>query len=316
LKILTKIINFRYTVALALVMGLAGSSCGPNKVEEQDSQIIAAGLVAHREKLWPNGSRIRVKFLNGSTSDKELVRSLANQWTRYANLHFDWIEEGQAEIRITFRGSGNYSTLGTDAYFRTDQSQDTMSLSGLGNDPLRKNKIILHEFGHAIGLQHEHLSPNSEIVLNRGKVTRECRFRYGLSPEVCEHAIFQTLEEDTVEAFEFDPHSVMNYYFHSSHYTENSPRTRIIGRLSLGDKLGISQLYPGRTQEETILLEQLEEDKTLEVSGKCRVLKDICSRGRYTVQYITIFGNQRNLDVCTTNFYEAVSIMVDESKCK
>lgn len=316
MKTLAAFFSFRHSMIIALLLGLAGSSCGPSKIEVLDNEIIASGLVANRSKLWPNGSRLRVKFLNGNADRRALVRRLADNWTRYANLNFVWVEEGPAEIRVSFTSAGNNSTLGTDALKRPNQSQETMSLGSLGMDPIKRDKIILHEFGHAIGLEHEHLSPNSEIVLDREKVTRECRMRYGFTPEVCENAIFKLLQEDVVDAFEFDPHSVMNYFFHESHYANHSPRTRIIGRLSLGDKLGISQVYPGRIEETAVMMEQLEEDKSLMTTGKCRVLKDVCERGRYTVQYKTIFGNDRRMDFCTAEFYEAVSLMLDESKCR
>ena len=45
--------------------------------------------------------------------------------------------------------------VGMDAD-KVDQDQPTMQLSLRGYDPTLQESIVVHEFGHALGLEHEH----------------------------------------------------------------------------------------------------------------------------------------------------------------
>lgn len=294
---------------------LIQTSCGPQESNSLNTEVVASGIVANNRKLWENGQRLRVLFLDGSAAQVSRVTTLAKEWEKYGNIYFDFVESPPADIRVTFKDKGNHATLGTDALFRPDQRMHTLSLSALSFDQATSNVTILHEFGHALGIEHEHLSPVSTLELDREKILRDCFFRYGLKREVCEHAIFQELDRDGVTAFDFDPHSVMGYDFHESHYKEDSLRIMPIGGLSLGDKLGIATVYPGKMTESEILMEEVEHKNRVSQNEKCQIFKNVCARDSYMVQYTTVFGNKRSLGVCTKNFYQALSLMIGSSKC-
>ncbi len=295
---------------------LMQAGCGPQQSSSTADEVVASGIVANNSKLWENGSRLRVLFLDGSAARRARVTSLAKEWEKYGNIHFDFVESPPAEIRVTFRDSGNHATLGTDALRRSDQKIHTLSLSALSADQVFSDKTILHELGHALGIEHEHLSPVSALELDREKILKDCFFRYGLKRDVCEHAIFQELDREGVTAFDFDPHSVMGYDFHDSHYKDGSVKVMHIGGLSIGDRLGIARVYPGKKTESEILIEEVELKNKVSQTEKCQILKNVCARESYMVQYNTVFGNKRSLGVCTKNFYEALSTMVNSSKCK
>ncbi len=85
------------------------------------------------------------------------------------------VEDEDADIRVAFQqGNGSWSYLGTVCrQIRVDQP--TMNYGWLTpdstDDELRR--VVLHEFGHALGLIHEHQSPNRPISWSRAAVIAE-----------------------------------------------------------------------------------------------------------------------------------------------
>jgi len=95
-------------------------------------------------------------------------------WEDYANVKFqETTEIDESDIRITFKGSWFNSTVGTGA--KDYPRGDSMVLAGLADKypPTREHcGNILHEFGHALGLQHEHQRPSGGnlLVLDKKEV--------------------------------------------------------------------------------------------------------------------------------------------------
>ncbi len=46
--------------------------------------------------------------------------------------------------------------IGTDAETITDKSKPTMMLNLLGHSAELQESLVIHQFGHALGLEHEH----------------------------------------------------------------------------------------------------------------------------------------------------------------
>jgi hypothetical protein len=128
------------------------------------------GLV--RAKMWKPGRTLRVRFLDGSATLQERVKQVALGWTQYENLRFDFGNDANSEIRISFSFDPNssWSAIGTDClvekYF--PKYQPTMNFGWLDDatDDTEVSRVVLHEFGHAIGCIHEHQSPNGGIEWN------------------------------------------------------------------------------------------------------------------------------------------------------
>jgi hypothetical protein len=72
-------------------------------------------LAGLRKKFWPVGRTLQVRFLDGDPSVQAKVEEVAHEWSEYANLHFEFGDANDAEIRISFTQSGSWSYLGTDA---------------------------------------------------------------------------------------------------------------------------------------------------------------------------------------------------------
>lgn len=104
-------------------------------------------------KMWINGSTLRVRFMGGTAEQRALVRQQAQWWTEHANLTFAFNNVPDAEIRIAFDPTdGAWSYVGTDCK-KIPQGEPTMNLGFFDGGTAG------HEFGHAIGLGHEHQNP-------------------------------------------------------------------------------------------------------------------------------------------------------------
>jgi Astacin (Peptidase family M12A) len=159
-----------------------------------------------RRKLWPLGITLRVAFLDGTPDQHEIVRRFAPQWTQHANLKLDFTANANPHIRITFDDNdGAWSYIGRDCE-AIPRSQATMNLGW------QDEGVILHEFGHAIGLIHEHQNPAGGIRWNKEAVYRDL----GGSPNFWDRAtvdrnMFETYDRDQVNATTVDKQSIMLY---------------------------------------------------------------------------------------------------------
>lgn len=125
-------------------------------------------LVAVRTKLWPPGKKIAVCFLSTFELDRAFVQRHADEWTRHANVSFDWLgscADGKpADIRIGTRRSENANWWapehGGPLYGPCAGDACEMNMNLIN----QTQHIVLHEFGHALGLAHEQKNP--KVVWN------------------------------------------------------------------------------------------------------------------------------------------------------
>jgi hypothetical protein len=123
---------------------------------------------------WNAGDIIKISFLEGDADLRKRVRAMAEKWLGpdMANLHFQWVDSGNADIRIAFQsGNGSWSYLGVFCRQITE-SDPTMNYGWLTPDSPddELQRVVLHEFGHALGLIHEHQNPEGGIKWNEPAV--------------------------------------------------------------------------------------------------------------------------------------------------
>ena len=117
-------------------------------------------------KTWMNGSTLHARFIGGNATQRATAREQAGWWTDVANLQLVFDDAPNADIRVAFdAGDGAWSYIGTDAR-QIPLDQPTMNLGFLDGG------TAAHEWGHAIGLAHEHQNPDGGIEWNEDIVIR------------------------------------------------------------------------------------------------------------------------------------------------
>ena len=191
-------------------------------------------------KTWMNGSRLQVRFMGGTPAQKNTVREQAGWWAQHANLTFDFNDAPGADIRITFDPQlGAWSYVGTDCR-SIPLNQATMNLGFLDGG------TTAHEFGHAIGLAHEHQNPAGGIQWNEEVVIRELAGPPNFWDEAkARHNVLRKYSADQVNGTKFDPDSIMLYFF-PAEWTLNGIATKANEVLSALDKSFIAgaKMYP------------------------------------------------------------------------
>lgn len=204
---------------------------------------LTARAVIIPRKMWLTGSTLKVRFMGGNARQHALVQEQANWWTQHANLNFEFGDALDADIRITFDSNdGAWSYIGTDAS-QIPANQPTMNLGFLDGG------TAAHEFGHAIGLVHEHQNPEGGIEWNREAVIRDLSGPpNNWTLEQIEHNVFNKYSADQIRGTEFDPDSIMLYFF-PDEWVLNGPGTKANDTLSELDKgfIASEEAYPGRT---------------------------------------------------------------------
>jgi hypothetical protein len=200
-------------------------------------------------KQWEPGQTIRCRFLHGDTTVQKKVEQIAHQWEKYARIKFKFVKNGEADIRIAFADDGSWSALGRDAlnrqYFPTHQP--TMNYGWLNSSTPQEeyNRVVLHEFGHALGCVHEHQSPKFDRKWNRQKALDYFSGSPNFwSVEEIESNVLKKYSPTGIKATDFDPQSIMLYVFDAELFSDGKGPTNDNKSLSATDIAMIKRMYP------------------------------------------------------------------------
>ncbi len=169
-----------------------------------------------KDARWKPGDAITVAFMSGDEKLKQRVRDVARRWVApgLANLRLVFDDGPDADVRISFQqGDGSWSTVGTTCR-KVPQSRATMNYGWIdANSPEETlRSVVLHEFGHALGLIHEHQSPVHPIQWNRDAVIRELSGPpNSWSVAEIEFNVLTPASPGDVVATTLDPKSIMMY---------------------------------------------------------------------------------------------------------
>ena len=224
----------------------------PLLLQQAQQQIpqAAARAVSYKPKYglyWSNGGTIRVKLMGGSNYVRDRVRHYAKEWTRHANLTFQFVSYGQADIRVSFVQNGSsWSVIGKQA-LQVNQNEATMNFGWL-NDQTPEyefRRTILHEFGHALGLLHEHQNPTGGIPWDEAAVYSHYRQTQGWDSQTTYANVIQKASRNATQFSAYDPQSIMHYPV-SARLTNGHYEVGMNQALSTTDQAYIRKVYPGQ----------------------------------------------------------------------
>lgn len=199
---------------------------------------------AERRYAWRVGERLRIKFLSGSKKLHDRIEDTASEWLKYANIEFVFHAPAAAEIRINFDpDTGSWSYVG-NACLRVHKSKPTMNLGWLTerSSDSEMRRVVLHEFGHALGLIHEHSSPVANIPWDEKAVFEYYKKTQGWSKSTTRDNVL-TPEYSDIHT-KFDPDSIMMYPIPGKLTGGKMNIPWFNSELSQLDKEFIGQLYP------------------------------------------------------------------------
>src|SRR6185503_11136830 len=168
-------------------------------------------------------------------------------WSQYANVKFEFLTAGLGDIRISFNKNGSYSYIGSDAKNRLPD-EETMNLGWIENTKTegQLKSVILHEFGHTLGLLHEHMNPLSNIQWNKPVVYAYYMQYDGWTKDMVEKQVFDRYSV-TMTNKSYDPKSIMHYPIPAS-FTVDGYSVGENYDLSEEDKKLVRELYPNNKE--------------------------------------------------------------------
>lgn len=237
--------------------------------------------VSDNYHTWENGSVLLVKFMpGGSKTLREKVIQNAKEWEKYGNVTLKFVNDTTAKTDIRIRlgkGSGHNSAVGTEAKFRSQTNQTmnfdtlyfadidyyiaslkkkgiqppynlTQLMAEIKADPNRWNnaelrRVVMHEFGHALGLLHEQSYPGAVNWKKTDSVYKYYKESQGWDKDKVDFNVFEVSNQFYTNGTTYDPKSIMHYSIQPWETTDGySVKNNL--ELSTGDKAIIGALYP------------------------------------------------------------------------
>lgn len=187
----------------------------------------------------------------------------ANDWSMTSSIRFEFVTSVQdADMRVGFMDTcgdsdencGSWAALG----YQQQKSRVSSSSTSINFDWLTKD-VVLHEFGHALGLAHEQSHPRFPVDWNMSVAVPYFARTLGWNRDKVEFNVTKRVNGPYISVGKYDPFSIMQYQILKKDPVtdqflitnpEDCPspdQTWCIQRnsvLSTGDRDGIASLYP------------------------------------------------------------------------
>jgi hypothetical protein len=213
-------------------------------------------LAMRKSTFWAVGKTLRVRLLTGASEKvEEKVKKYAKEWTKVANINLEFGNSSNAEIRVAFDKGGSWSFVGTEG-MGVDRSKPTMNFGWLDDNTAEEEfaRVILHEFGHALGCIHEHQSAFSTSRLkwdtkNVQKIYDYFKNTSNWDRVMVDHNVLNLEPAQSMEGTLFDDDSIMLYPYPGYLFVDGKGTSHNC-KLSKRDKELINRIYPFRTRSD------------------------------------------------------------------
>ncbi len=211
------------------------------------SNSLSAFVVYEETRIW-NRDSITFYFLDGTPEQQSEVKRFAKLWERYTGIKFIYHNEKPGFFNfkqfytISFKGDSNQSSVG--------RVNGEIHFGELSENIIYRKSTVLHEFGHMLGLSHEHQRADRPDFLNKAKVLEQCQIQQTKSKNWCYINILeQNFDEVFVES-EYDIDSIMHYDLRT--ITGDEKYQDKSHSLSYTDKYYIAMLYNQNIPDKTL----------------------------------------------------------------
>lgn len=219
------------------------------------------------QKQWPDNAKITIGFFSDSNNPNleytplsilnrdgkmdpiekqirdlrpyEAVMKVVNERIKpIVGLGLEFVDNVyDATIRISFEDDGAWSYVGTDI-LEQPTNQATMNFGWIDA------ATIMHEFGHALGMIHEHQNPRGKTIpWDKQAVYNWASKTQGWDKQTTDVNILNHYALNITNGSNFDKESIMLYFFPKQLTTDNKGTAQNV-RLSATDVYWLNKHYP------------------------------------------------------------------------
>jgi hypothetical protein len=206
--------------------------------------------IVNRLKLWGPKQTVTWGFVMRPPDSRigAACEQAVEQWQTITGLTFSrQASATNAQIRVSFQDRvGHYSLIGTDSAvpsFSPNRSRQRESLNIDPGNAAEYLRVALHEFGHAIGMVHEHQHSRS-IQWDRNKVITHFWLTQGWDAAKTQFNVIDRVNGPEYELTDRrDPKSIMHYWFPRSLHTSSDVPETPNDRISEDDEAFVRRMY-------------------------------------------------------------------------